>query len=147
MMRNSGFRAEFIRKSFRMGLQEYTSGANNFTTQVIDPHIIVGGNDGICERCGHCCMTAFLAQANILISDDKKEIGRWLALHHCEVFKYKIGEHEVLACKIPLVCKWLEFDEKNGCFKCKDYEHRPVVCREYYCKRVIDKKIRELSKS
>ncbi len=98
-----------------------------------------------CERCGHCCMTAFMAQDNIPIDKDEKEIGRWLYLHHCDVMKYPSPKGDVLAVRIPLVCKWLEYDEEAGCYRCKEYEHRPIVCRQYFCKRAKETAIKELA--
>lgn len=91
-------------------------------------------------------MTAFLALENVPIEKDKKEIGRWLSLHHCEPMSYPTSEGVVLAAKIPLVCKWLEYDKEKNCFKCKDYEHRPVVCRDYFCPKTKESTIAELVK-
>ena len=91
-------------------------------------------------------MTAFMAQVNIPVDKDEKEIGRWLFLHHCEPMRYKTPQGDVLAVNIPLVCKWLEYDEIEGKYRCKDYENRPVVCREYFCKRAIDEIVQELAK-
>lgn len=100
----------------------------------------------VCQRCGHCCMTAFLALNNVPISKDRKEIARYFSLHHCEPMIYPADNGAVLALKIPLVCKWLEYDEEKKVYRCKDYEHRPVVCREYFCKRAMDTRVTELAK-
>jgi len=88
-----------------------------------------------CQRCGQCCMSAFMAMDNRPIGEDEKEIAKYIKLHHCEPMRYQTPKGDVLAIKIPLVCAWLEFDEDKQCYRCKDYEHRPQVCREYFCKR------------
>lgn len=89
----------------------------------------------VCQRCGQCCMSVFLAMDNRPIDDDPKEFAKYYQLHHCQPMRYPTPKGDVFAIKIPLVCDWLIFDEDNNCYKCKDYEHRPVVCREYFCKR------------
>lgn len=80
-------------------------------------------------------MSAFFAMDNRPIDSDDKEIAKYISLHHCEPMRYPTPKGDVLAVKIPLVCKWLVFDEEKGFYKCKDYENRPVVCREYFCHR------------
>lgn len=87
-----------------------------------------------CKRCGQCCSSAFLAMDNRPIGKDPKELARYYKLHHCEPMSYPTPKGAVFAIKIPLVCSWLEWDQ-NGKARCKDYEHRPVVCREYFCHR------------
>jgi Fe-S-cluster containining protein len=90
--------------------------------------------DSTCQRCGYCCMTAFLTLENVPIGQDDKEIAQWLDLHHCEPMDY---QGRCLAVKIPLVCAWLQFDPEKGFYRCADYEHRPVLCREYQCQRKV----------
>lgn|SRR4030042_4231629 len=89
-----------------------------------------------CERCGKCCKSTFLALGNIPIDGDTKEIGKWLLYHNIEPMKYKIGDQEVLAANIPLSCKYLDMDA-DKCI-CKIYNDRPVVCKEYFCQKVIN---------
>ena len=91
--------------------------------------------DPIYERCGLCCLTAFMAMHNNPIGQDEKELARWLKLHRCEPMRYPTSKGDVLAVKIPLVCEWLDFDSEQGKYFCKDYENRPVICKEYFCKR------------
>lgn len=88
-------------------------------------------------------MTLFLALQNVPADDDKLEIGRWAHLHNCEPYRYRDGS---LAIRAPLVCRWLELDEETGLYRCRDYEHRPKVCREYLCNRAKDRFIGNLAK-
>lgn len=97
-----------------------------------------------CLRCGHCCMTLFLALANVPADKDEHEIGRWAQLHGCDAMRYGDGS---LAIRVPHVCTWLQFDPEKGAYECKDYEHRPQVCREYVCKRVMDAVVVDLAKT
>jgi Fe-S-cluster containining protein len=83
-----------------------------------------------CRQCGRCCMTLFIALRNVPADGDEQELARWMALHHCEPMRYADGS---LAVQVPLVCQWLEHDGER--YRCRDYEHRPRVCREYQCHR------------
>ena len=51
---------------------------------------------------------------------------------------YPTPEGEKLGVRIPLVCKYLSFDKEKGLYECTIYENRPIVCKEYFCKRVRD---------
>lgn len=100
-------------------------------------------NETPCRRCGHCCMTLFLALQNVPVDADTQEIGRWAHLHGCEPHRYRDGS---LAIRVPLVCRWLELDEPTGRYRCRDYEHRPNVCRQYLCKAAKDDLVCELTR-
>lgn len=86
-------------------------------------------------------MTAFMALENIQIGRDAKEVTTWFRLHHCEPLLY---EGRCYAVNIPLVCQWLEYDDQQKKYRCRDYEHRPVVCREFLCKRLRDIIVKDL---
>jgi len=90
-----------------------------------------------CKRCGYCCSSAFFFLPDQGVND-KKELGRWFSYHHCDVMPYPTPEGERLGIRIPLVCKYLGFDKEKGLYECTMYENRPVVCKEYFCKRVKD---------
>lgn len=93
-----------------------------------------------CERCGKCCDTySFWLGKNRLADDDKLEIARLIKYHGCEPVKNeKTGE---LGIRIPITCEHL--DLQDGKAVCKIYETRPVVCKNYFCKKVIEKAIKK----
>jgi len=88
-----------------------------------------------CERCGYCCSTAFFFLSDQGM-EDKKELGKWFSYHHCDVMSYPTPDGDRLGVRIPLVCKYLGFDKEKGVYQCTIYEERPLVCREYFCKRM-----------
>jgi len=90
----------------------------------------------ICERCGKCCDTYSFWMTNRSYEDDPTEIKRLIEYHNCEPMRGANGE---LGIKIPMTCIHLEWDE--GKAKCKIYDTRPKVCRDYSCKKIIDKAI------
>ena len=91
----------------------------------------------ICERCGYCCSSAFFVLSD-QDTEDKKELGRWFSYHHCDVMPYPTPNGDRLGIRIPLVCKYLSFDKEKGVYQCTIYDERPLVCREYFCKRMKD---------
>ena len=90
-----------------------------------------------CKRCGVCCSSAFFAMYNRPIDEDTEEIARWILYHGCEPMRYPTENGDVLAIKIPIPCEHLGYSEKEG-YHCKIYETRPVVCKNYFCKKVKD---------
>jgi len=72
--------------------------------------------------------------------DDPKEIKRLIEYHNCKALKNKQGE---MGIKIPISCIHLGFND--GKAYCKIYETRPVVCKEYYCEKVIRKALEKLT--
>ena len=94
--------------------------------------------DGECDRCGYCCSTLFFFLPNEGM-EDKKELGKLFSHHHCDVMEYPTPEGKRLGIRIPLACKYLGFDKEKGVYACTIYETRPVVCKDYFCKRVKDK--------
>lgn len=67
--------------------------------------------------------------------DDKvinvDELATWLRYHRCDVKKLD----NLLEIKVPLACVHLGFDEDEGIYFCKIYDKRPLICREFFCKR------------
>jgi Fe-S-cluster containining protein len=66
--------------------------------------------------------------------NDPKEIRRLIEYHGCVPMKNEKGE---LGIKIPLSCIHLEIIE--GKSKCRINDTKPVVCREYFCEKIIKK--------
>lgn len=60
---------------------------------------------------------------------------RWLSLHRCDsqIRTMKNGKRFSVL-RVPLMCVALD-QEKDGKFKCKDYENRPNICRNFFCGR------------
>jgi hypothetical protein len=80
-------------------------------------------------------MSAGIGLDNVPFHQDDRELGRWLALHRCGVEKMHTAGGETLGIRIPLICQELVFDELTGRATCLIYETRPIICREYFCKR------------
>ena len=79
--------------------------------------------DGKCSGCGNCCSN--------LLPMSQKEVD---AIH-----KY-IQKHDIKECKhlLPvatpaydMTCPFLDTDKK--CEKCRIYEVRPAICRQFIC--------------
>ena len=102
---------------------------------------------GVCLRCGNCCRVAFFSLKDILVDKDEKEIGRWFALHRCDISAY--GEEKTLGVSIPLSCVHLSYDTDEGKYSCKIYKNsdRPIICGEYFCKKVKDEFVINLVKA
>lgn len=71
---------------------------------------------------------------NRSFDDDPKEIKRLIAYHRCIPMKDKNGE---LGIKIPMTC--IQLGWKDGKSYCKINATKPVVCKEYYCEKIIKK--------
>jgi len=94
--------------------------------------------NSICERCGKCCNTYSFWMTNRSFDDDPLEIKRLIEYHGCTPMKNKEGE---LGISIPMTCIHLEMID--GKATCKIHDTRPVVCKEYYCEKVIKKALEE----
>lgn len=101
-----------------------------------------------CKRCGKCCMYLFLNLYEVTDAnrEEVKDIGKWIAYHHCGAmtWKNKNGK-EIAGIRVPLICAHLEWTPKDG-FLCKIYEKRPSLCKAYSCEgtaneRAMDVKI------
>jgi len=92
----------------------------------------------VCQQCGQCCMVCDIRWEEITDKTKIEVLDRlhWLQLHRCDtqIFTHVNGR-KFGVLRIPLVCKLLDQD-KDGKFFCKDYEHRPQVCRKFLCPRV-----------
>jgi hypothetical protein len=87
-----------------------------------------------CDRCGLCCSTYSFWMSNRSFDNDPKEIKRLILLHGCQPMKNDKGE---LGISIPIKCSALIF--KDGQWTCALGDKRPVVCKEYFCERMIKK--------
>lgn len=91
-----------------------------------------------CESCGKCCDSYSFWMSNRSYEDDPKEIKRLIEYHGCAPVR---GENGILGINIPLTCIYLGW--KDGKSYCKIHDKKPIVCKEYYCKKVIDKAVIE----
>jgi Fe-S-cluster containining protein len=89
-----------------------------------------------CNQCGKCCLKTYISLDNIPVDKDEKELAKWLHYHGVRVYN-KNGN---LAIELPSSCKHLE-KLSDGKYNCKIYEQRPVICKEYWCKEMIDREI------
>jgi Fe-S-cluster containining protein len=71
-----------------------------------------------CTNCGTCC-----AYVQIGV---RAETARWLELHGLPT----VQDNGTWQLRFDTPCEWR--DEERGV--CTDYENRPAVCRDYYCK-------------
>ena len=95
-----------------------------------------------CNRCGKCCINPIIALHNVPIANDKQEMTRWLQGHGINVMKLYNGKEEVLAVQFNSICQHLEY--VDGKTRCKIYENRPQICKDYMCKQIIESEILEL---
>jgi Fe-S-cluster containining protein len=94
--------------------------------------------DPKCQRCGNCCKSPFIVMENIKLDDgDPRELIRYYTYHSCEPMEKEIQGKKVLAIRIPIPCKHFNQEQKT----CMIYENRPVVCKEFFCKKVIEKAV------
>lgn len=92
----------------------------------------------ICEQCGTCCDGYTFWMTNRSYDDDPTEIKKLIEFHGLRTMKNSKGE---LGIHIPSKCINLEM--KDGKPSCKIEAIKPVVCREYYCEKVIAKALQE----
>lgn len=93
-----------------------------------------------CEQCGQCCNTYSFWLTNRSYDNDPKEIKRLIEYHCCEPMKNKRGQ---LGIKIPMTC--IELRLIDGISSCDIHDHKPVVCKEYYCEKIIKKALEKLN--
>jgi Fe-S-cluster containining protein len=77
-----------------------------------------------------------IALDNIPINEDIQELGPWLRGHGCEPLTINNGKAEVLAIRIPSICKFLQRND-DGRTSCLIYTTRPKICKMHWCKDVI----------
>jgi len=70
--------------------------------------------------------------------DDPKEIKRLIKYHNCEPMRNINGE---LGIKIPMTCIHLQMID--GKSHCTIHDEKPVVCREYFCRKAIEKGLKK----
>ena len=97
--------------SFEQMLKEFSDGTYNLTCK------------GKCTECGECC-------SNLLPMTDEEveEIKKY-------VKRYNIKENKhfapLISQIIDMTCPFL--DDSKSCEKCKIYEVRPKICRDFIC--------------
>lgn len=96
--------------------------------------------DPKCERCGTCCKGYTFWMTNRSYDDDPKEIKRLIEYHGLTALKNSKGE---LGIHIPGDC--VHYGEEEGKSICKIQDTKPIVCREYYCEKVIKKALEEIA--
>lgn len=82
-------------------------------------------------------MTADVHWTEITKENEAKVLDqlRWLNLHRCDAnIVTNIDGKKRAILRIPMFCKFLD-QNKDGTFFCKDYNNRPVLCREFSCGR------------
>jgi len=91
-----------------------------------------------CERCGKCCNTYTFWMSNRSYDNDPKEIKRLIEYHGCTPIKNMKGE---LGISIPMTCQYLAWEGSKSI--CKIQDKKPVVCKEYYCGKIIEQALKE----
>lgn len=94
-----------------------------------------------CQQCGMCCMTADVSWRDMTKESEANVLDqlRWLNLHRCDTMIVTRGDKKQAVLRIPILCRMLD-QNKDGKFFCKDYENRPVLCREFACDRAKQEK-------
>jgi Fe-S-cluster containining protein len=87
-----------------------------------------------CEQCGLCCQGYTFWLTNRSFDNDELGIKKLMEYHGLTPLRNAKGQ---IGVHIPGDC--VHIDKSNGKFRCKIYETRPVVCREYFCEKVIKK--------
>lgn len=85
-----------------------------------------------CKRCGQCCTYIVIKMEKIQVVGDPQGMEKWFENHHLRVYPVP-GADGKIAIKIPLTCKFLEYDTDTSTAHCTDYENRPQLCRDYMC--------------
>ncbi len=89
-----------------------------------------------CKRCGLCCMVCDIRWEEITETNKAAVLDRlrWLSLHRLDtqIVTRKDGK-KFSAIRIPLTCVNLDQEKGTKFFKCKDYENRPQVCKDFKC--------------
>jgi Fe-S-cluster containining protein len=94
-----------------------------------------------CERCGKCCDTYSFHMSNRFFDDDPTEIKKLIEYHNCTPIRVSNpGGKDFLGIRIPQTCVHLKM--VKGKAVCKIHDKRPRVCKEYFCKKVIEKALR-----
>jgi Fe-S-cluster containining protein len=91
-----------------------------------------------CDQCGLCCRGYTFWMTNRSFDDDPKEIKKLIEYHGLTTMKNKQGE---LGIHIPSDC--IHYEMVDGKSSCKIHDTKPVVCREYYCEKIIKKALEE----
>jgi len=89
-----------------------------------------------CLRCARCCVDVPLT---FIYTDTSVKKIEWLKYHHCETKILEKDGKKLLQVIIPLTCMHLGYDDKG--YKCKIYETRPKICREFTCFEVVNASI------
>jgi Fe-S-cluster containining protein len=90
-----------------------------------------------CIRCGLCCTVCDMFLDELTPANQAKAIDklRWLNLHRCDTqLRTLASGAKVTVLRIPLTCTALDQDP-DGKYKCKNYENRPQLCRDFNCGR------------
>ena len=90
-------------------------------------------NQFTCKRCGNCCRSTFFALMNTPYDKDEREVGKWAMYHGVETARHRSNGIDYLAISLPGDCKYLI--ETDGVCSCKIHNDRPIVCKDYYCKK------------
>ena len=95
-----------------------------------------------CQRCGLCCIVCDMRLEEMTKENTPAVMDRmrWLNLHRCDtqIVTRKDGR-KFTALRIPIMCVKLDQD-KDGKYKCKDYENRPQLCKDFLCEKAFEKK-------
>ena len=77
---------------------------------------------------------------NRKFDDDPTEIKKLIEYHNCIPMRRHDG---VLGIQNPLTCKYLK--TKKGKCLCMIQDEKPKVCADYFCKKVLDKAVKEIA--
>ena len=97
--------------------------ALEYTQRGMKDNIFNYTKDGKCSGCGNCC-------SNLLPMSDKEvnTIRRYIKKHDIKECRHLLP---VATPTIDMTCPFLDTDKKSE--KCRIYEVRPEICRQFIC--------------
>jgi len=81
----------------------------------------------LCQQCGKCCMTMTFDGGRV--TEEERDTIRWMELHGLKIDYFHRGGRLYYAFTVPMRCQ--ELEEKDGRFRCRIYQTRPQMCRDY----------------
>lgn len=105
-------------KSF---IKEFFSALRNILRRAF--HHILYRRAGICNNCGRCCRHVYLRNGGDLISSFDDYLEMLMESEKLKRFQVKGRDEQGY---LYFACNMVGSDNK-----CKDYHHRPLMCRAY----------------
>ena len=85
-----------------------------------------------CNQCGMCCTFIVIPLPGITRDNDPLEVAKYAENHSIRTY---VGEDGYIKLRIPINCKYLEWDTSTGKTFCLIHgkPERPKICSEFKC--------------